>query len=147
MSMMGMGTLSTAAIPDFAAPADINRLFALIAVLADPDASKAVLEQLAAARDQAEAKIDEAVTEICRNAAEGRKHNEQLKLDREEKEQALAVAKTSFDQECAVRLRKLQASEQDAYGVKREAEKLLEEAKAMKADLERKLEAIKAATA
>jgi hypothetical protein len=57
------------------------------------------------------------------------------------------VAKTSFDQECEVREKDLQAREAQAISLKREAGRLMEEAKAKNADLDRKLEAIKAATA
>jgi hypothetical protein len=143
MNMMGLSSMPH---PDFG-HTDMNRVLNLIAVLASPEASKAMLEQLGAARDQAQAKIDEAVTQGAAIAVAEREHNEKITRERKQHANALATAQTTFDQECAARLTKLQSSERDAHGVKREAVKLLEEAKAKHADLDRRLEKIRAATA
>jgi hypothetical protein len=144
MNMMTMGMITP---PDLGTPADFTRLLQLIAVVANPEASKALLEQLAVARDEAQAKADEAVIKGAKIEVAEREHSDKMKREREQHANALAAAKNSFDQECAGRLSKLQAAENDAYGTKREAEKLLEEAKAARADLDRRLEILRAATA
>jgi hypothetical protein len=137
--------VSDAPIPDFISPADINRLMNLIAVMADPKASQTMLEQLGAARDQAQVKIDEAAIEAARIETAERQHNERLKRERDEHASALAVAQTAFEEKCANREKVLHYQEEDVLAAKREAEKLMKEAQAAKADIERRLETIRGA--
>jgi hypothetical protein len=140
-----MNMMTFSPLPEFLSIADVDRLLSLIKVLANPDASKTLLEQMSAARDAAQVKIDDAAIRGARIEAAELVHAEKLKRECEEHANSLATAQTTFNQACAEREKDLQAREAVAQDVKREADKLMKEAQAMKADLDRRLEAIRGA--
>src|SRR5260370_18450557 len=101
---MMMGTMSMAPqIPEHIGAAAMSQMLNLLAVLANPEAAKTLLEQLATARDEAKAALDDAVARSAAVEVAEREHKKRIKREREEHEKALAAAQASFDQECAAR--------------------------------------------
>jgi hypothetical protein len=144
---MMMGTLSTVAIPDFATPAEINRLFALIAVLADPALSKATLEQIATAASTARIAVDDAAVKTAALSLAASEHRKTMDEESKQRADALVVAQASFDSRCNHAMGEVRARKAEAAELVAQAKADATAVAGLKADLRRRLEIARTATA
>jgi hypothetical protein len=144
--MMGVGALSAAAIPEFATPAEINRLFNLIAVLADPAASKATLEQIATAASEARLAVDDAAVKTAALSLAASEHRKTMDEESKRHADALTAAQAAFDHRCGVAMGEVRAREEAAAKLLKRAKADAADAAGLKADLERRAQLVRTAT-
>jgi hypothetical protein len=129
------------------APQDFKPFFDLLAVISDAKASKARLEQLVAAADDARTLIEQAKNapaEILARLSEYEKTREKAEQDHARK---LARATSVFDEKCALRMSEVAASEARAAEFESKAKADAEAAALLRADLQRRLNRIHEAAA
>lgn len=95
--MMGTPTL-----PDVASN-DVERLFQLISIVADPGATKKRLEEIAAKLSEADGKIQDAASANVELDRRRDSEKEALRQQRDEHGQKLAAERSQFNNDCATR--------------------------------------------
>jgi hypothetical protein len=135
-------------ISDFLPPASPDAtaaVFSLLAAIADPAAAKAALEKIATARADAESAIESAAAAKV-TLDEARKAQDQsLAKERQDNDSSLAKSKSAFDADCARRIRDLDARDDAATQLLAKAKADAAEAAELRADLARRVAAIKSA--
>jgi hypothetical protein len=122
-------------------------VFALLAVVADPAAAKAALEKIATARGDAESAIERAAAAQADLDAARKEQHQALEKERDEHDWALAQSESAFEADCARRKRDLDARDDAATQLLAKAKADSEAAAELKADLQRRVDAIRAAVA
>jgi hypothetical protein len=129
------------------AASDFGPALAIMAMVADPEASKARLDQLAAASAECRSAIEQAAQAQKDLAAAKQAHDKTLADDAAAASAKLAQAQTAFDVACAARKRALDERESAIAERERQSKADADAAATLKADLDRRLASIRAAAA
>ncbi len=126
---------------------DFKALFELVSLLADPAATQERLKELQVATDEAIALIDLAERAEADMKAARFEHKENMAAERRDHEKKLAASKTTADEALARRESDLKKREQRIAELERQAEAHGDAVARLRADLEGRLEHIRAAAA
>jgi hypothetical protein len=126
-------------------PADMESFYKLLAIIADPDAAKKRLDELAASQAEAKAALDAVHVAHAELDAARLAQDQALKNASDEQEKRLADAKSAFTANCSARARALDERDDAAKQLLAKAKADSEAAAELRADLERRVAAIKAA--
>jgi hypothetical protein len=133
--------------PPIPAAADFGPALAIMAMVADPEASKARLDQLAAASAECRSVVAEAAQAQKDLAAAKQAHDKTLADDAVAAAAKLSQAQTAFDVACDARKRALDERDQRLSAAEAKAKADADAAAALKAELERKLATIRTVAA
>ena len=142
----GLNAAAVQSLPDFSAD-DVNRLLNLVRLFANPEASIAALQALAAATTEAQARIEEAAKREANIATAAREHKARLNRERDQHDRELAEAQARHQRTCSEQMDEINAQRRNAEQLMAKARADADAAALLKADLQRRVEAIKTATA
>ena len=121
-------------------PSEIDRVFALIGLIADPAAAKGRLESLVAAASDADAKAKAAIKATAELEAVRASQQQTLDRERAAHDKYLSDFKAAFDHNCSLREAalndKIALSEVQANNKLAQADGILNEAGSMRAQLQ-----------
>jgi hypothetical protein len=143
MMINGNNTLN----PPIPAVSDFGPALAIMAMVADPEASKSRLDQLAAASAECRSAIEQAAQAQKELDTAKQAHDKTLAAGAAAAAAKLAQDQTTFDVACAARKRALDERESAIAERERQSKADADAAAALKADLERRLAAIRTAAA
>jgi len=128
-------------------PVTLQTLSDLVSLLADPAAAKQRVADMQAATTALRQAIDEQKTQTAAFAVAQAEYQETLDRATAEQAERLAAAQSEFDTECARRKSELDSRADQLSQLQARAQADAEAAETMRADLEKRLAHIKAATA
>ena len=131
-------TLSPSVVPQ-----DAKLLSDLLAVLTDPKATKARLDQIAAATDAASKRLETEQTE--RHTALTKRYEAELAAARAAHDQKIAAAQAAFDVQCAARKAEIEKDAADARQLLAKAQADSAAAAELRAALNKRLDVIRSA--
>jgi hypothetical protein len=126
-------------------PADMESFYKLLAIIADPAGTKKRLDELAAGQAEAQKTVDAANLALADLDATRLAQERALKTERDEHESALEQSKSQFGAYCTRRIQELDARDDAATQLFAKATADSAAAAELRADLERRVAAIKAA--
>jgi hypothetical protein len=146
MGMMGMETLIGPPMPpDPVFGVGTDAFLSLLRLIGNPDAAKQRLKNIYEAVVAANEVIRQANEDRQTMLAERKAHDEALKSERTEHDQSIAKARAKHDSECAAASQEIKTMRANAEKLQAQTANDAKTASELRADLERRLEAIRGA--
>jgi hypothetical protein len=130
-----------------ASPDPSAAVFNLISIVADPATAKVAPGKIADAKAAADAAIEAAAAAQVALDSARKEQAQTLKNERDLHDSSLAQSKSAFDADCARRIRELDARADAVTKLEAQAKADAAAAAELKAELQRRVDAIKAAVA